>query len=165
MTGDDDKKKYEKAFGLDMPFDEAIARFGRVTKEELEQAGAEPTNLVPEGEIERIEFQHKEVRRAFHDGEWWFSIVDVVGAISESDRPTRYWSDLKRQLSEKEGFSELYDRIGQLPLPGADGKMYPSEVANTETILRIIQSMPSKNAEPFKRWLHYQRSIPIEIMP
>lgn len=154
MTGpDEETKKYEKAFGLDMPFNEAISRFGRVTKEELEEAGAEPTALVPDGEIERIEFKHKEVRRVFHSGEWWFSVVDVVGAISESDRPSKYWSDLKRQLIDREGFSELSENIGQLPLPGADGKMYPSEVANTETILRIIQSIPSKNAEPFKRWL------------
>jgi len=150
---DDEKKKFEKAFGLDMPFGEAVSTFGKVTKEELDEAGVNSANAVPEGEIEKVEFKHREVRRVFHDGEWWFSVVDVVGAISESDRPSKYWSDLKRQLAEKEGFSELSDFIGQLPLPGTDGKMYPTEVCTTQTLLRIIQSMSSKNAEPWKRWL------------
>lgn len=76
-----------------------------------------------------------------------------MAALTKSTRPRKYWSDLRRQLSEKEGFSELSDIIGQLPLPSADGKMYPTDVANTETILRLIQSVPSPRAEPFKRWM------------
>ena len=143
----------EKKYHLDMPMDEAVERFAKVTKDELIEAGEPGSDIVPEGEFELIAFKDYEVRKVCHNGEWWFSVVDVVGAISESTRPRKYWSDLKAQLSGKEGFSELSENIGQLPMPGADGKMYPTDVATTETILRIVQSIPSPRAEPFKRWL------------
>lgn len=152
----DDKNKgseYEKAFGLDMSLQEAVARFGQATKDELEDLEGARKETVTEGEFHLIPFKGKQVRKQFHNDEWWFSVVDVVGAVAETDRARKYWADLKRQLTEKEGFSELSDKIGQLPMPGADGKNYPTDVANTETTLRIIQSIPSKNAEPFKRWL------------
>jgi hypothetical protein len=70
-----------------------------------------------------------------------------------TDRPIKYWNDLKTKLIDKEGFSELSDKIGKLPLPGADGKNRLSEVATPETLFRIIQSIASPKAEPFKRWL------------
>ncbi len=93
-----------------------------------------------------------EVRKIFHEGEWWFSVIDVVGILSEAENARRYWSDLKRKLNS-EGAAQLYDKIVQLKLESSDGKKYPTDCANTETMLRIVQSIPSKNAEPFKRWL------------
>ena len=69
-------------------------------------------------------FEEKTIRRTWHHEEWWFSVVDVVGILSESSNPRRYWSDLKRQLIEHEGFSELYEKIVQLKLVFSDGKKY-----------------------------------------
>jgi DNA-damage-inducible protein D len=97
-------------------------------------------------------FEGKEVRRIFINDEWYFSVVDVVGVLSESDRPRKYWSDLKSNLI-KEGENQLSEKIGQLKLIVSDGKYYLTDIANTETMFRIIQSIPSPKAEPFKRWL------------
>lgn len=147
-----DDKDIDEEFGLDMSMDEALARFGRVTKEEL--AGA--TNLpakIPDGELELVPFKKDGIRRVCHNDEWWYSIVDVVSALTGSDRGRKYWPDLKRKMAENEGFSELSDEIGQLPMAGADGKMYRTDVGTAETILRIVQSITSPRAEPFKRWL------------
>ncbi|KZX16891.1 hypothetical protein MBCUT_04390 [Methanobrevibacter cuticularis] len=83
--------------------------------------------------------------------EWYFSVVDVVGVLSESKNPRRYWSDLKIKL-KNEG-SQLYENIVQLKMLSPDGKYYKTDVATTEQILRLIQSIPSSNAEPFKLWL------------
>lgn len=110
-------------------------------------------------------FEDKKVRRIFHKGEWYFSIVDVVEALTDSSNPRRYWSDLKIQVSEKEGFVQLYGKIVQLKLESSDGKRYETDTANTETVFRIIQSIPSPKAEPFKRWLAqvgYERIQEIE---
>jgi hypothetical protein len=82
---------------------------------------------------------------------WYFSVIDVIGVLSESKNPRRYWSDLKRKL-KKEG-SQLYDTLVQLKMRSSDGKQYSTDVADTEQLLRIIQSIPSPNAEPFKVWL------------
>lgn len=89
----------------------------------------------------------------FDEGEWWFSIIDVVSILSGSKNSRRYWSDLKRQLVENEDFFQLYEKIVQLKLLSTDGKKYNTDCANTETIFRIIQSISSPKAEPFKRWL------------
>lgn len=97
-------------------------------------------------------FEGDEIRRVSIDGEWYFSIIDVVKTLTASNNPRRYWSDLKRNL-DNEGFRQLYESIVQLKLTSADGKKYLTDVADTETILRIIQSVPSKKAEPFKMWL------------
>ena len=97
-------------------------------------------------------FKGKEVRKAFHEGEWWFSVVDVIGIISNTDRPSKYWNDLKNKIIE-EGYTQLSDKIGKLKFRGSDGKEYPTDVATTETMLRIIQTIPSPNADPIKRWL------------
>lgn len=83
--------------------------------------------------------------------EWYFSVVDVVAVLTESSNPRRYWSDLKRKLQE-EG-SQLYDKIVQLKMKSDDGKLYKTDVATTSQILRIVQSVPSPKAEPFKLWL------------
>lgn len=99
-------------------------------------------------------FEDKRIRTAWDEEaeEWYFSVVDVVGVLSDSDNPRRYWSDLKRKL-KKEGASELYEKIVQLKMRSADGKYYQTDVANVEQLLRIIQSIPSPKAEPFKLWL------------
>jgi DNA-damage-inducible protein D len=82
---------------------------------------------------------------------WYFSVIDVIEILTGSSIPKRYWSDLKKKLT-KEG-SEVYDKIVRLKLEAEDGKMRETDVAETETLLRLIQSIPSPNAEPFKRWL------------
>src|SRR3990167_4601094 len=107
-----------------------------------------------ESDINKIVvFRNKNIRRILHQNEWWFSVVDVVGVLSESSNPRRYWSDLKNQLVEKEGFSELYEKIVQLRLEAPDVRMRATDCANVETLFRIIQAIPSPKAEPFKRWL------------
>ena len=111
-----------------------------------------------------IVFQEKEIRRIFHNEEWFFSVIDVVGAIVDVKNARRYWSDLKRNL-QKEGFNEVYEKIVQLKMKASDGKMRQTDTANTETLFRIIQSIPSKKAEPFKQWLAkvgYERIQEIE---
>ena len=110
-------------------------------------------SVLGEGQLEIAEFRGKEIRKVLHEDEWHFSIVDVVEAITETSNPRRYWSDLKRKLVDVEGFSQLYANIVQLEMPGPGGKQYATDAADTETVFRIIQSIPSKKAEPFKRWL------------
>jgi DNA-damage-inducible protein D len=110
-------------------------------------------------------FEGKKIRRTLHNDEWYFSIVDVIEILTESTIPKRYWTDLKKKLTLEEGFDQLYEKIVQLKLESSDGKKYNTDTANTETIFRIIQSIPSKNAEPFKRWLAkvgYERVQEIE---
>jgi len=98
-----------------------------------------------------VVFEGAKIRRIWHDEQWYFSVVDIVGALADSSIPRRYWSDLKIKLDE-EGF-QLYEIIVQLKLPSPDGKYYNTDCVNTESMFRIIQSIPSKKAEPFKRWL------------
>lgn len=98
-------------------------------------------------------FKGVKIRKVFHESEWWFSAVDVVEALTGSANPRRYWSDLKRQMAEKEGFSELYEAIVQLKMVAEDGKLRETDAINPETVFRIIQSIPSPRAEPLKRWL------------
>ena len=108
-------------------------------------------------------FNGKTIRRKLIDDKWFFSIVDIVGVLIDNERPRKYWFDLKNKLIE-EGF-ELSDFIGQLKLKSGDGKEYKTDCADTEGIFRIIQSIPSKKAEPFKRWLAkvgYERIQEIE---
>ncbi len=110
-------------------------------------------------------FKDKKIRRVIHNDEWWFSVIDIIETLTNSSRPRKYWADLKKQLLEKEGYSQLSEKIGQLKLEASDGKKYNTDCANTETLLRIIQSIPSPNAEPFKRWLAkvgYERIQEIE---
>ncbi len=99
-----------------------------------------------------IVFQDKSIRRQWMDGAWWFSIIDVIEILTENKRPSKYWNDLKKKI-EKERESEFSEKIGKLKFKGADGKMYPTDCATTKTILRIIMSVPSPKAEPFKLWL------------
>jgi polyhydroxyalkanoate synthesis regulator phasin len=98
-------------------------------------------------------FSNHKIRRLWDDKQekWYFSVVDVVGALANNKRPRKYWDDLKRKL-KNEG-SEVSEKIGQFKIIAEDGKMRESDMADTETIFRLIQSIPSPNAEPFKLWL------------
>ena len=95
-------------------------------------------------------FQDTKIRKIWHNEEWFFSIVDVVFALTNSNNSRRYWSDLKIKLTNTEGM-QLYDFIVQLKLKSTDNKTYDTDCANTEAIFRLIQSIPSKKAEPFKQ--------------
>jgi len=98
-------------------------------------------------------FENKEIRRHWNNekGEWYFSVIDIIEALTQTDRPRKYWDDLKRKLKD-EG-SELSEKIGQLKMTAEDGKNRETDVVDTETVLRLIQSIPSPKAEPFKLWL------------
>ncbi len=98
-------------------------------------------------------FDNKNVRTVWNEEEedWYFSVVDVIEILTESDRPRKYWNDLKKKLT-LEG-SQLSEEIGQLKLPAADGKNYSTDVLSTKNVLRLVQSIPSPKAEPFKVWL------------
>ena len=97
-------------------------------------------------------FEGREIRKSFHEGEWWFSIIDVIEALVGGDRPRKYWNDLKKKLF-LEGYDQLSEKIGQLKMKSSDGKFYMTDCANSETLFRIIQSIPSPKVEPLKRWL------------
>ncbi|MAG78781.1 phage antirepressor protein [Candidatus Pacearchaeota archaeon] len=106
-----------------------------------------------------IVFQNKKIRRIWHNNEWYFSIIDVVGVLTDSPNPNNYWKVLKHR--EK----QLVTICNQLKLESSDGKKYLTDCANTKAIFRIIKSIPSKKAEPFKRWLAkvgYERVQEIE---
>ena len=92
------------------------------------------------------------IRRQWVDDRWFFSVVDVVAVLTESAEPRKYWFDMKRNI-QTEGFRELSEKIRQLKMRSLDGKKYATDAADTETLLRIIQSIPSPKAEPFKQWL------------
>ena len=98
-------------------------------------------------------FENKEIRRHWDNEkeEWYFSVVDIIGVLIQNDRPRKYWNDLKTKLKQ-EG-SQLSEKIGQLKMIASDGKYYLTDVLDTENVLRLIQSIPSPKAEPFKLWL------------
>lgn len=98
-------------------------------------------------------FDNKRVRTHWNEGKelWYISVIDVIEVLTGTDRPRKYWNDLKTKL-KKEG-SELSEKIGQLKMQSSDGKFYKTDVADTEQIFRLIQSIPSPKAEPFKLWL------------
>ena len=101
-------------------------------------------------------FEDKKIRTAWneYEEEWYFSVVDVIEVLTDSNEPRRYWSDLKRKLKKEGASSQLYENFVQLKMKShKDGKSYKTDVANTEQLLRIIQSIPSPKAEPFKMWL------------
>jgi DNA-damage-inducible protein D len=92
------------------------------------------------------------IRKVWHEGEWWFSVVDVVEILTDSPSPRQYWGMLKKRLAD-EGADQPLTNCLQLKMRAADGKMRTTDAATTETLLRIIQSIPSPKAEPFKAWL------------
>lgn len=98
-------------------------------------------------------FNEKHIRTIWDEEKekWYFSIVDVIEVLTDTDRPRKYWNDLKKKLII-EG-SELSDKFGQLKMNASDGKMRLTDVADTEQLFRLIQSIPSPKAEPFKLWI------------
>ena len=98
-----------------------------------------------------VAFKDKNIRRVLHNNEWWFSVIDVVGALTDSADAGAYWRKLKQRLIEEK--SEVVTFCHELKLKAPDCKMRLTDCANTESLLRIIQSIPSPKAEPFKRWL------------
>jgi len=92
------------------------------------------------------------IRRQLHDGQMFFSVIDVVGVLTDAPKPRMYWADMKRRLQD-EGFREVLAKCQQLKMEAPDGKMRETDAADTETILRVIQSIPSPKAEPVKQWL------------
>ncbi len=120
--------------------------------------------LPPEAQNRIVVFGAKQIRRTWHEEQWFFSVVDIIGALTDSPNPRDYWYRMKRREKESSGV-ELSTFCRQLKLTSADGKSYMTEVVNTESAFRIIQSIPSPKAEPFKRWLAqvgYQRVQEIE---
>jgi len=111
-----------------------------------------------------VVFKGKEIRRILHNNEWYFAVVDVIAALIDSDKPRDYWYRMKKREAASSGI-QLSTFCRQLKLESSDGKKYMTDVANTEGIFRIIQSIPSSKAEPFKRWLAkvgYERVQEIE---
>ena len=108
-------------------------------------------------------FKGNKIRRALYQNEWWFSVVDITEALTGSVDAGAYWRKLKQRLKEEGG--EVVTFCHGLKLEASDGKKYETDCANTEGIFRIIQSIPSPKAEPFKRWLAkvgYERVQEIE---
>ena len=99
-------------------------------------------------------FETKQIRTEWSESEqkWYFAIIDFIEILTESHNPRRYWSDLKRKLNS-EGFYQLYEIIVQLKMISSDGKKYTTDCADAKGLLRIVQSIPSPKAEPFKQWL------------
>jgi prophage antirepressor-like protein len=111
-----------------------------------------------------VVFESKQVRRVWHNEKWYFSVVDVLAALTDSENPTVYWRVLKKRLKD-EGSNQTVTKCNGFKMPAADGKMRLTDTADTETLFRIIQSVPSPKAEPFKRWLArvgYERIQEIE---
>ncbi len=109
-------------------------------------------------------FQKKEIRKTLYKNEWWFSVVDVIEALTDSVNPRDYWYRMKVRVQDEDG-AQLSTVCRQLKLESSDGKKYETDCANTEGVFRIIQSIPSPKAEPFKRWLAkvgYERIQEIE---
>ncbi len=109
-------------------------------------------------------FKGKNIRKILFNNEWWFSVVDVIEALTDSSQPSKYWTAMKARVNNDDGV-QLSTICRQLKLKASDEKKYETDCANTEGIFRIIQSIPSPKAEPFKRWLAkvgYERVQEIE---
>ena len=105
----------------------------------------EEQNLMP--------FEGKEIRKIWHNDEWYFSVVDVIEVLTDSPQPSSYWNKVKKTILKESDLLRFWQKV---KLKGLDGKTYPSEVANTEGIFRIVMSVPSFKAEPLKLWLAEQ---------
>lgn len=100
-------------------------------------------------------FEQSKIRSVYDEEKdiWYFSVIDVIAILSESKEPKRYWSDLKRKLNKEAASSQPYEKIVRLKMLATDGKMRDTDAADAETMLRIVQSVPSPKAEPIKQWL------------
>jgi DNA-damage-inducible protein D len=120
--------------------------------------------LPTESQGKIIVFGGRQIRRVWVDEQWYFSVVDIVAVLTDSDAPSKYWTAMKRREKQSSGI-ELSTFCRQLKMPSADGKSYTTQAASTEDAFRIIQSIPSAKAEPFKLWLAqvgYERIQEIE---
>jgi DNA-damage-inducible protein D len=108
-------------------------------------------------------FDQFPIRRTWHNDEWYYSLVDIVAALAATPSPSAYWSNLKRRMKAKEGFSQSFAFVVSLSLPGTDGRKQRTDCAPREGVLRIIQSIPSPNAEPFKQWLAQVGEMTLEL--
>ena len=101
------------------------------------------------------EFDGQPIRRVYDESTetWWFSVIDVVQVLTDSNNANRYWSDLKRKLAQEAGSGQPYEKIVRLKLTAPDGKQRQTDCATAESLLRIVQSIPSPKAEPIKLWL------------
>lgn len=145
----DEPMDLNKLLPPDMPFDEIRKR----AAPDMGPLGKDEGAPAQQGDAQMVLFEGITIRKLFHNNAWHFAVVDIIAALTGTDRPSKYWSDLKAKLVKDEGFTELSDKIGQLKMPAADGKFYLTDTVTVETALRIIQSIPSRKAEPFKRWL------------
>ena len=100
-------------------------------------------------------FEQSKIRSVYDEEKdiWYFSVIDVIAILSESNEPKRYWSDLKRKLNKEANSDQPYEKIVRLKMLASDGKMRETDAADAETMLRIVQSVPSPKAEPIKQWL------------
>lgn len=144
--------KFKAELEREMPMPDVIRKVA-VSKDIPLGRNEEVDDPPSEGEFQIRLFEGKKIRKLFHNNQWFYSVVDVVEAMTESSNASRYWSELKKQMTESEGFVELFGNIEQLKMEAADGKLRDTDAASVETILRIVQSVPSKKAEPFKRWM------------
>lgn len=120
------------------------------------------TSLTPENHI--VIFSDHKIRRVFIDDAWWFSVIDVIQTLTDSPNSRDYWYKMKIRVKNEDS-AKLSTFCRQLKLESSDGKSYSTDCANTEGLFRIIQSVPSPKAEPFKRWLAkigYERVQEIE---
>jgi len=101
------------------------------------------------------QFDGQTIRRVYDEATeiWWFSVIDVIQVLTDSNNARRYWSDLKRKLAQEAGSDQPYEKIVQLKLTAPDGKQRDTDCATAENLLRIVQSVPSPKAEPIKLWL------------
>jgi DNA-damage-inducible protein D len=101
------------------------------------------------------EFDGQTIRRVYDEATetWWFSVIDVIQVLTDSNNARRYWSDLKRKLAQEAGSEQPYEKIVRLKLTVPDGKQRDTDCATAETLLRLVQSVPSPKAEPIKLWL------------
>ena len=119
----------------DMSLEEAMVKLGKKT----EPPKTIPTDFIQDGCSEVSLFKNHPIRKIFHKNEWFYSIVDIIRVIVGTDRPRKYWGDLKDKLLNTEGFFDISDKINKLKMVSSDGKKYPTEAADAETIFRIIQ--------------------------
>ncbi|MEY4589963.1 MAG: hypothetical protein RL497_2039 [Pseudomonadota bacterium] len=101
------------------------------------------------------DFDGQAIRRVYDEETetWWFSVIDVVQVLTQSSNANRYWSDLKRKLAQEAGSEQPYEKIVRLKMLATDGKQRLTDAATAQTLLRIVQSIPSPKAEPIKLWL------------
>lgn len=136
-----------------LPRDISFEEIRKRAAPDMAPLGKDDGAPVEQGDSQLVLFDGITIRKIFHKNEWHFAVVDIIAALTGSERPNKSWSELKTKLVKDEGFSELSDKIGQLKMQAADGKFYLTDTVTVETALRIIQSIPSPKAEPFKKWL------------